>query len=60
MSKEEAREWLLGNRSMTNIIPIEPQETFLVRVAEADAAMTQIAYLVLKTHKEGLLPPTQE
>lgn len=48
MSPKEAREWAAGNRSMTNIIPQEPRETWLVRIAQADAALMQQAYYVLK------------
>ena len=55
MTYEEALEWLRGNRSMTNIIPQDPFETWQVRIAQADAAMMQQAYYVLKAHKEDLL-----
>ena len=54
MSIDEAYEWLKGNRSMTNVIPDEPRETWVVRVAQADAALTQQAYWIVKAHKEGL------
>lgn len=56
MTPEEAIEWLVGdNRSLCNIIPQHPFETWQVRVAEADAAMTQKAYWALKAYREGLL-----
>jgi hypothetical protein len=53
MDTEEAKGWLRGNRSMTNIIPHDPVETWQVRIAKADAAMMQQAYLVLKAYKEA-------
>lgn len=55
MDIEEAREWLTGKRSMTNVIPQDPFETWLVRIAQADAAMTEQAYWVAKAHVERLL-----
>ena len=55
MNYEEAMEWLQGNRSLTNRIPQDPFETWQVRIAQADAAMMQQAYYVLKAHKEDLL-----
>ena len=51
----EAKEWLNGERSMINIIPCDPFETWQVRGAQADAAMVQQAYWIAKAHKEGLL-----
>lgn len=51
----EALEWLAGKRSMTNIIPQDPLETWQVRICQADAAMTEQAYLVVKAHNESLL-----
>ena len=51
----ESLEWLRGNRSMTNIIPQDPLETWQVRIAQADAAMTQQAYYKLRALKDGLL-----
>ena len=48
----EAREWLKGNRSMTNTIPQDPFETWQVRVAEGDAAMTKQAYWVVRAHED--------
>ncbi len=54
MHYDEAIAWLRGERSMTNIIPQDPFDSWQVRVAEADAAMTQQAYWIVKAHKEGL------
>ena len=39
---------------MTNSIPMDPHETWLVRIAQADAAMTEQAYWMLRARKEGL------
>ena len=50
----DALAWLEGSRSMTNIVPQAPRETWQVRIAEADAARTQQAYWIVKAHKEGL------
>ena len=44
MDIEEALAWLQGARSMMNIITCDPLHTWLVRIAEADAAKTQQAY----------------
>ena len=52
MNLKEALEWLNGNRSMTNTIPSDPFETWQVRIAQADAAMTQQAYWTARWHKE--------
>jgi len=60
MSREEAIEWINGKRSMTNIIPQEPLETWGVRIAQADAAMTQQAYWVLKALDEGVVTDAEE
>ena len=56
MDYEEAVAWLAGARSMCNTIQQEPLDTWLVRIAQADAAMMQQAYYVAKAHKEGILP----
>ena len=53
MNLDEALEWLKGIRSMTNIIPRDPVETWQVRIAQADAAMTQQAYYIAKYHREA-------
>ena len=55
MTCEEAREWLNGTRSMTNIIQQDPFETWQVRIAQGDAAMVEQAYWVLRAYKEGLV-----
>jgi len=55
MTLEEALEWLRSKRSMCNLIPPDPRETWQVRIAQADAAMIQQAYWVVRAHKEGLL-----
>lgn len=60
MDIEEARAWLNGERSMANIIPQDPFETWQVRIAEADAAMVQQAYWVAKAHGDGLIKPNKE
>lgn len=62
MTYEEAIAWLRGERSMTNMIPTDPRESWLVRIAEADAAMTQQAYWTVKAHADGLVvaPASQE
>lgn len=57
MNIKEAKEWLQGIRSMTNIIPCDPLETWDVRIAEADAAMTQQAYWIVKAHIDGVNVP---
>jgi len=54
MTIKEAKQWLEGNRSMTNIVPQHPRETWLVRIAEADAWMIQQAYWIIRASKEGL------
>ena len=53
MVYKEALEWLLGNRSMENIIPQQPLETWQVRIAQANAAMVQQAYYIVKIHIEA-------
>jgi hypothetical protein len=55
MTVDEAHEWLNGNRTMTNSIPQDPFATWQVRIAEADAAMMQQAYWVLRANSEGIL-----
>ena len=55
MTVDEAIEWLVGERSLTNSIPQDPFETWNVRIAQADAAMVQQAYYVLRAHSEKLL-----
>ena len=55
MSLEEAIEWLKGNRSMCNLVPQDPFDTWQERIARADAALTEQAYWIVKAHKEGLI-----
>ena len=55
MNTEEAKQWVKGHRSMCNIIPQDPFETWQVRIAQADAAMMEQAYWVLRANKEGLI-----
>ena len=55
MDYKEALEWLKGNRCATDIIPSYPNETWELRVAQADAAFIQQAYWIVKAHREGLL-----
>ena len=55
MDRAEAIEWLCGRRSLKSIVPVEPHETWQVRIAEADAAMTRQAYYLAKAYREGLL-----
>ncbi len=45
---------------MTNSIPNSPYETWIVRIAEADAAMTQQAFWIVKAHVEGLVQEDKE
>lgn len=54
MTHKEAREWLRGNRSLTNIVPQDPFETWQVRIAQADAAMLQQAYWIVRAHDEAV------
>ena len=53
MTIQEADEWLAGKRSMTNLISQEPLETWLVRIAEADAAMMEQAYWIHRAWNES-------
>lgn len=53
MDEFEAQGWLAGTRTTANMIP--STENYYVQVAQADAAMMQQAYWVLKAYKEGLL-----
>ena len=56
MTYDEAIEWLSGKRSMCNLIPQDPFETWQVRIAQADAAQTEQAYCIVKASAEKLLP----
>jgi hypothetical protein len=55
MEKQEAEEWLSGNRSMCNSLSSGDPDLWQVRIAQADAAMMQQAYWVLRAYKEGLI-----
>jgi hypothetical protein len=55
MNIEEARAWLRGERSMCNIIPQDPFETWEVRIRQADAAMTERAYWIARSYSEGIV-----
>lgn len=52
MNYEEALEWLRGERSMINIISSSNPDMWQVLTAQADAAMTQQAYWIVKAHSE--------
>ena len=54
MNREEAMDWLKGTRSTTNYMPREPFETYEIRIAQADAALTQQAYWIVKAYSENL------
>lgn len=56
MTEDEAKEWIRGERSMTNLLSSCDPNLWQVQIAVADAAMMQQAYLVLKAYKEGLIP----
>jgi hypothetical protein len=53
MNYQEAVEWLNGDRSMCNVIPVTNDGQWHVIVAQADAAMTQQAYWIVKAHRES-------
>ena len=55
MMVDEAYEWINGNRTMTNLIPQDPFATWQVRISEADAAMMQQAYWILRAHSDGII-----
>jgi len=54
MNREEAIAWLKGERSTTNYIPRDPFETYEARISQADAALTQQAYWIMKAYSENL------
>jgi hypothetical protein len=60
MTEQEATDWIQGSRSMSNIVPEHPFETWQLRIAQADAAQVQRAYWVLKAYRERLTMPPQE
>ena len=53
MTLREAEDWLEGNRSMANMIPSHDYDTWQVRIAQADAAMVQQAFYIIKAAKEA-------
>lgn len=55
MNLKEARAWLAGERSTTNSIPQDPFETWQIRIAQADAAMTKQAYWIAKAYEDNLM-----
>lgn len=59
MNYAEALAWLRGERSMCNIIPQDPLESWQERIARADAACAEQAYWVVRAHREGLVPAGQ-
>lgn len=59
MNYKEACAWLCGERSMANLVPQDPFETWQVRIAQADAAMTQQAYWAMKAHADGFVYTVQ-
>jgi len=60
MSYEEAIEWLRGQRSLTNMVTIEPRETWMERIARADAGMIEQAYWIARARKESLVDAQAE
>ena len=52
MDIKEAQDWLRGERSMCNIVPQDPFETWQERIARGDAAMTEQAYWVVRAHND--------
>lgn len=55
MNLAEAKEWLTGTLSMTNIVPQHPFGTWQGRIAAADAEMVKQAYWIVRAHHEGLI-----
>jgi len=47
MDYNEAVRWMRGERTMADYVPKNPFETYLERVARADAAKVEQAYWVL-------------
>jgi hypothetical protein len=58
MDIKEARAWINGERSTINFMPQDPFDTWNVRIAQADAALTQQAYWIVKAHEDGLIKPS--
>ena len=55
MDSEEAQAWLRGERSTTNWLQQPDNKQSHVQVHQADAALTEQAYWVVRAHKEGLV-----
>ena len=55
MKYEEGLAWLNDERSTVNMLQQPNDEQSHVRVAQADAAMTEQAYWIVRAHKEGLV-----
>jgi len=55
MNLYEALAWLRGERSVTDMVNLTEDDSWMVIEAQTDAAMTQQAYWVVRAHKEGLL-----
>ena len=57
MDYNEALEWIKGERSLTDFMQQYAMDMgeCQVRIAQADAAMIQQAYWVLRAHKEELV-----
>jgi hypothetical protein len=57
MNLEEALAWLRGTRSTCNIIQrtTDTNGQWLVQTAQADAALTEQAYWIVRAHAEGLI-----
>ena len=49
---KEAIAWLNGERSLSNVVPQDPYETWQERIARADAAMTEQAYWMVRAYNE--------
>jgi len=58
MTYEEAVAWLRGQRSTANIIQSDCNSNgqWIVQTAQADAAMTQQAYWIVKAWSENIVP----
>jgi hypothetical protein len=62
MTYEEAVAWLKGQRSTANIIQSDSNSNgqWIVQTAQADAAMTQQAYWIVKAWSENIVPSVPE
>lgn len=55
MTYEEALEWLKGKKSMANCISSEDPDMWQIRIVQADAAMIEQAYWIVRAHNEKLI-----